>query len=210
MTQFRASSPILAVFLILAPACGDSSSDDGGPGNLEPPAECAITAPPSDFVYPAGPYGANVDDTFENLAPLDDCDGNAVQFGDVLAQSKLTLLSIGAGWCQPCIDETETLDAEIFREYCDQGLRVVQVLFQDEEAQPATKLFCSTWRDEFSLSFPVLADPLFETGKYFTDADSQTPINFLVDSSGKIIFKSVGDTAPTLPQEIERGLAAAQ
>lgn len=191
----------------LGPGCGSDDGDgDGDGGNLEPPAECALTAPPDDFVYPTGPFGTEVGDLFEDIE-LDDCDGNKIRFGDILAQSKVTLFNIGAGWCQPCVDETETLDAEIFRASCGQGLRVVQVLFQDQDAEPATKLFCSEWREQFTLSFPVLVDPLFATQKYFQSVESQTPINYLIDPTGTIRYKETGTPAGDLPQRIQSLLA---
>ena len=197
----------IALLALTGAGCGGDSDDDGGGGgDLVPPAGCELTRPPGDFVYPSGPYGTEVGEIFEDIE-LDDCDGNKVRFGDVLAQSELTLFNIGAGWCQPCVDETEALDAEIFRASCGQGLRVIQVLFQDQDAEPATKLFCSEWREQFSLSFPVLVDPLFATQKYFQSVESQTPINYLIDPTGTIRFKQTGTPAADLPQRIQALLA---
>lgn len=198
---------LILALAVVAPACGEDDSD-GGPNNgLEPPAECALTAPPDDWVYPSGPYGTEVGELFEDIT-LDDCDGNPVTFGDILGQSQLTLFNIGAGWCQPCVEESQKLDADVFRAFCGRGLRVVQVLFQDEDAEVATKLFCSDWRQQFSLSFPVLVDPLFATGKYFQSVQSQTPINFLIDTNGEIVFKETGTPAGDLPQRIDSMLSA--
>ncbi|MCG8425681.1 MAG: TlpA family protein disulfide reductase [Proteobacteria bacterium] len=203
-----ALSALVPAAALMSAACGDSSDSENGNGNdLEPPAECALAVPPDGWVYPAGPYGTELDDTFADLT-LDDCAGDSVVFGDVLGQSELTLFSIGAGWCEPCVDETKTLDAEIFRQFCGRGLRVVQALFQDGEGNPATKLFCSEWRREFSLSFPVVVDPLFELQDHFQSVDSQTPINYLIDRTGRIVFKSTGIPPADLPQRIDSLLPA--
>lgn len=185
---------------------GSNTSSDGGTVSLEPPAECALQDTPADWVYPAGPYGAEVGDTLKDFE-LEDCLGNKLRLGDLLSQSELVLFNIGAGWCEPCIAESETLDAEIFRNFCGQGLRVVQVLFEDEVSRPASKFFCSQWSDRFTLSFPVLVDPLFVTSEYFASVDSQTPINFLVAPSGEILFKEVGTPAADLPDRIDALLA---
>ena len=72
-------------------------------------------------------------------------------FGDILGQSELVLFNIGAGWCQPCVEESETLDTEIFRPFCSRGLRVVQVVFQDEDSRPSTSLFCNRWKQRFEM-----------------------------------------------------------
>ncbi len=194
-----------AIVTITLAGCGGSSDDSGadaGAVNLTPPAECALSAPPSSWQYPAGPYGTDVGDTFEDIT-LDDCDGAPVNFGDILGQSELTLFTIGAGWCEPCIEESETLDSEIFRSFCGRGLRVVQVLFQDDQSRAATGLFCQQWKERFEMSFPVLKDPLFETDRFFSDITAQTPVNVLVDSQGEIVFKEVGTPAADLPQRID-------
>ena len=122
-------------------------------------------------------------------------------FSDVLANSELVLFNVGAGWCQPCIEETRVLDDEVFRPFCARGLRVVQVLFQDEESGPATKLFCRQWRETFGLSFPVLVDPLFVTESYFDAA--QTPLNMLIDSEGTIRFRQTGTVPADLTERID-------
>lgn len=200
--MMRSSS--YAILVLVLAACGGGVGDSGadsGTASLTPPLECALDAPPMSWQYPAGPYGTDVGDTFENIT-LDDCDGAPVNFGDVLGQSELTLFSIGAGWCEPCIEESETLDSEIFREYCGRGLRVVQVLFQDDQSRAATGLFCQQWKERYALSFPVLKDPLFETDRFFSDITAQTPVNLLVNRQGEIIYKEVGTPAADLAQRI--------
>lgn len=193
----------LAILALFVPACssGDNNNPASDAGAIEPPAECALSEVPDGWQYPAGPYGAQVGDTFEDFT-LENCDGESVRFSDVLAQSEMVLFNIGAGWCEPCIEESKTLDTEIFREFCGRGLQVVQVLFQDELSRPATKLFCREWRERFGLSFPVLVDPTFQTSKYFESVLAQTPQNFIVSKTGEIVFKETGTPAADLPIRI--------
>lgn len=200
------SISFLVLFLALAAlaACGSEATDDA-PIDLEPPAECVLGEVSDDWQYPAGPYGQDVGDILEDFR-LQNCDGEDVRFSDILSQAELVLFNIGAGWCLPCIEETETLDGEIFREHCPRGLRVVQVLFEDEQSRPSTSLFCQNWREGFGLSFPVLKDPLFTTSKYFESVQSQTPINFLVAPNGEIVFKSTGAPPNDLAQIIDQML----
>ncbi len=206
LTSMRMRAAIVLGVTSVLGACGSGESgddSDGGIANIEPPAECALTGPPPGWTYPSGPYGQEVGDVFENLT-LDDCDGNPVTFGDILSESELVLFNIGAGWCAPCIEESEKLDANVFRAYCGRGLRVIQVLFEDDQSRPATKFFCNEWRSRYTLSFPVVVDPLFKTEKYFSSVQSQTPVNFLIDSSGTIVFKETGTPAAELPQRIDQ------
>ncbi len=121
----------------------------------------------------------------------------------VLDQAELTLVNVGARWCQPCIEETETLDSEIFAPFCGRGLRVVQLMFQDEESERATSLFCNEWRSQFQLNFPVLYDPLFTANQYFESVQAETPLNFLVSPSGEILYKEVGTPAGDLATRID-------
>ena len=130
--------------------------------------------------------------TFADFS-LEDCDGKTVAFGAVLSGAQLVLLSVGAGWCQPCIEETAGLEALSGR-FCARGLRIVQVLFQDEQSRPATKLFCGQWRARFGLTFPVLADALF-TMQQHLQAD-QTPLTVLVDRRAVVRYRVTG-VAPT-------------
>lgn len=115
---------------------------------------------------------------------MHDCDGNLVRFGDILAARELVFLSVGAGWCQPCIDEAAKLELGFHRQYCDRGLGVVQILFQDDSGGPATKHFCKEWRESYGLTFPVPVDPLFVTGAFFDG--STAPLNVLVNKEGVI------------------------
>ena len=201
---------VLLAAVVPMTACGDSSSDDNADAQTipDPPAECELGAPPDGWTYPAGPYGADVGDKFEDIT-LRNCQNEDVQFSDILAQSKLVLFSIGAGWCEPCIEESKTLDAEIFRRFCPRDFQVVQVLFQDAGSQRPTTKFCSEWSARFGLSFTVLIDPVFDndtTRKYFTDVAAQTPINFLINQEGEIVFKEVGTPANDLPLRVEEFL----
>jgi len=185
-------------------ACGSDSGGDGdGDGDFvpSPPAGCELSAP-GQTNYPPGPYGTDVGDTIADVS-LQDCDGNTLSLGDVIAQAPLTLFNVGAGWCQPCIEETETIDVEIFSEFCGRGLRVVQVMFQDEESRAATSLFCKDWRSRYKLNFPVLYDPLFQTNQYFESVQAETPLNFLVDGNGEIVFKEFGTPAGDLNTRID-------
>lgn len=166
------------------------------------PESCELREITDGFSYPEGPYGSQVSDRLADFT-LKDCDGNDVSFGQILSQSELVLLNVGAGWCGPCIEETRVMEEEVFQPFCRQGLRIVQVLFQDIDALPTTSLFCQQWRDEYSLTFPVLRDPLFTVESYFDDHLTQTPLNFLIDRDGVIRYREEGVAPDDLATQIE-------
>lgn len=149
----------------------------------------AASEPPAGWSYPSSVTGTGVGETFPDLQ-LDDCDGQAVSIPAQFADSELTLFTLAAGWCQSCRVETELIMAEVHEPFCGNGLRIVQVLFQDNAGLPATKFFCKQWRSQYGLTFPVLVDPLFLTEELL--GDGETPLNLLVDRSGTIIFRQTG------------------
>ena len=199
-----AAATVCASALVVACGASDDPGVSAGDASAAPlpPSECAVEAAPNDWSFPQGPYGTEVGDRMADFT-LDDCDGDPVRFGDILAGSQLVLVNIGAGWCEPCVEETETLDSDIFRRFCGRGLGVSQVLFQDTKSRPASKLFCSQWRQQYQLSFPVVVDPLFTTEDFFESVQSQTPINVLVDSAGEIVFRSTGAPPADLAERID-------
>ena len=173
-----------------APACG-------GPG-----ASCDLDPTPACFAYPDGPYGINEGDVIERIA-LRDCDGQDVGLEQLLSQSELTLVNVGAGWCVPCIEETRRMEEELHQRFCGRGLRIVQILFEDDRVEPVTSLYCSAWQERFGLTFPVLRDPAFTTSSLFDDHLTQTPLNLLVTPDGLIVHREVGTDGGGLAATID-------
>lgn len=204
MKNHRSLSPrsfAIATALVATACQGTAGAEAACGSGAEPPAICQSSGATTS-TYPPGPYGISVGDRFEDFE-LEDCDGEPVRFSDLMADAELVMFNVGAGWCKPCIDESETLDCDIFVPFCGRGLRVVQVLFQKEDGLPATKLFCKQWRERFGLSFPVVVDPTFATAKYFQDPSSQTPLTLLVDKEGTIVFREVGEPSGDLDLRID-------
>jgi peroxiredoxin len=175
---------------------GGLGGDDAGPGG----AVCSYAAPDPDFVYPAGPYGVQVGDV---LAPFSyqDCDGKPVTLAEVLSQGDVVLFNVATGWCPRCTAETSKIETALHQAYCARGLRIVQVLTEDAQSNPASASFCAEWRARYGLTYPVLIDPGHTTAPYF--AGGAQPLNLLVDRLGVIRYRSVGVQAQGLPAAIE-------
>lgn len=189
---------LICSMLTISAGCDAGGGEAGGDGFG---GACPAPVVPAGWEYPAGPYGSVEGEVFADFA-LEDCDGNPVAFGDVLGGAELVLFNVGAGWCQPCIAETAQLEERIHEPYCHDGLRIVQILFQDGQGLPATKFFCKQWREEHGLTFPVLVDPLFTMETYFNLG--QTPLNLLIDRDGVIRYRSVGEEPANLPIIIDQ------
>lgn len=91
---------------------------------------------------------------------LQDCEGSEHTFEALAAEREALVLAIGAGWCVPCQEDAPVLDAF---QADHEELRVVSVLVEDRDADPATRRFCSEWTEDYRISHLVLVDPAFMT-----------------------------------------------
>lgn len=206
-------------------ACDSGGSGDAGPGSGEPLDESRLdrTAQAEAGGYP-GPgdngYGIELGERVENFT-LKNCDKEDVEFAEFFQKrndsfgdyNRAILLSIGAGWCEPCKEETGELMPEIYEPLHDQGVEIVQVLFQDDAAELPTSQFCEQWRDETFdqvLEFPLLLDQTFDwADDYFVDdPQSATPITLLLDANGNIRWKVVGQNPPDTLEQVQLVLAS--
>lgn len=195
--MWRVPRARIALALVLAGCVADAPPECGGA-----PEACALGETPACFAYPEGPYGIDEGEVLADFELLD-CDGASTSMGQLLSQSELVLFNVGAGWCLPCIEETRHLEADLNHRFCGRGLRIVQVLFQDDELEPVTSLYCRDWRERFGLTFPVLRDPLFTTMSLFEDHTAQTPLNLLVTPDGTIVHREVGTDGAGLAERID-------
>jgi hypothetical protein len=178
-------------------ALPDSSTDDVLPGDTDA----------EGCVYPDVTYGTLVGRGFEPFT-LDQCDGTPFDFvQDGFCDSSMTVISIAAGWCPPCIVESRQLSARITEHYREQRVRVVQVLVQDEDYRAPDLAYCEAWVSRFSLTNIEVIDPAQVTQIYFPD--NALPSTIIVDDEGIIQFRENGatDGLTSLRAAIERLLA---
>jgi len=179
----KALATFLVTLVIVPVVGGCSSGSDGGDSatTAADPATCATAAQPFGTDPAANEFFPDVEWTA--------CDGAKVTVADVRCDARLTVISIGAGWCEPCRLEAPLLEAAKAK-WADRGVRVVQVLFQDVTSQPATTLFCRQWQQEFDLSIDVYVDPVARSLDPFDDFD--TPTSFALDRDGRVLWVEVG------------------
>jgi hypothetical protein len=184
---------------LLLASCGQ----EGEPSPVDCREALALYRGAGPCEVPEGPYGTEVGERFAPLS-LSDCDGEDLALDALLCDpaTRLVLFTVGAGWCQPCIEETRYLVQSGFHlAYADRGLRIVQVLYEDEDAKRATRTFCRQWQEAYGMCFPVLVDPLFVTSAYFDR--SATPVNMLIDRDAVIRYKVTAQNPADLEANVE-------
>jgi len=125
----------------------------------------------------AGGTGTETGEAIRAIA-VTDCDGSPVAVSDVLSQSKLLLISLAAGWCAPCREEQDELQA-LFDKYGKCGLEVVVILTDpDVPGEALSSAFCNTWVGQYELTVRVWADRLRELKDFI--GPGGLPVNMLV------------------------------
>ena len=140
---------------------------------------------------PSAPYGTRVTSKFRPLT-LNQCDGTPYSiYNEDFCAVRFTVINIAAGWCNPSRLETAQFTA-LNAEYSVQGVRLLQVMFQDESYGAASGAYCQAWVDEFGLTNVELNDPTQSTQIYFPAGS--LPATLIIDSTGTIVFREYGMT----------------
>lgn len=154
--------------------------------------------------YPTTGYGSGYGAKLEPFT-LPQCDGTPYSFlNEDYCESTLTVISIAAGWCMPCMRESEQLTANVVRPYADRGVRVLQVLVQDPDYNAPDEDFCNEWVDRYNLENIELRDAANVVGIYFPGGS--LPSTLIVDNEGTIRFYEQGasDGLVTLTRRIDQ------
>ena len=168
----------------------DAADGDGGvadAGGLLPDGGLSCAAS-----VPSAGYGTLVGEKFGPLV-LDRCDGTSYSIydEDFCSPTRFTVISIAAGWCNPCRYESSQLPA-LNADYAPRGVRLVQVMFQDETYHAASGAYCQAWVDEYGLTNVELNDPSQLTQIYFPAGS--LPATLIIDSTGTIVFRQYSTT----------------
>jgi hypothetical protein len=176
--------------------------------------------------YPAGPYGSDEGEIAGNVCVRGWHDPKQAEYAeDALGklcfsdfwdpeatQHSLLLINTSALWCTACRSEyggTQSRpslgDAVKLRH--ERGLRVLGVLFQDAQRNPATSTNAALWASTFEVGFPFGFDEPFAMGQ-FADPILQ-PFNMVLDTrTMRIVLTLQGDDPETLWPTIDERLAS--
>jgi hypothetical protein len=207
----------------------DSASSDGsagspssaGSGNVSPGGSASVAGP--DYQkqdYPAGPYGNGVGSTLENFGFLgwrdpvaSNYDQNAleeVRLGDFYDPDgskniKLIWINASAVWCTVCRAEMMDIrDNEVNATFKPRGVQLIVTLFEDNKSGPAKPLDLHNWgnQDQYAIDFPLLLDPGFKLGAFFTS--DATPLNMLVDARTMRVLNATMGYSLDYWQQVDR------
>jgi len=112
---------------------------------------------------------------------LPDLSGRVIRMRDL--RGKVVVLNLWTTWCPPCVQEMPTLE-RLHGEMSDEDL-VVLAVSQDEKPD-----LVRPWIEKRAFTFPVLLDPLAETGHAL--GVSGYPETFVVDRQGTIVHHHIG------------------
>ena len=153
--------------------------------------------------YPEGPYGSAEGSVIKNHEMIN-TDGAPYSLMDNIfsdEEASLVLLTTGAEWCTACIEEQPILEA-FYNEYKNDGLRIVEVLFEDINFEPADSENAQNWKTANNVSYDVVADPDFSFEIY--QDRSLTPLVMLVEVNTMIILKMTSGFDETLFEALVR------
>jgi len=106
------------------------------------------------------------------------------------------MISVHAGWCSVCKEQSLTLMADIVRPYASQGLRVAMVIFEDANHngdRDSLITYSCGYKSRYGFTFPVLIDPGVRVmAPYFRPTEAGTPLNMLLDRDMVIRYKVEG------------------
>lgn len=192
---------------------GMSPAEPSGGGNQASGGSSGSGVPAPSYQrldYPAGPYGVGVGAVIEDLAFLgwrdpvasgyDPGKFDTVRLSEFYnpdgARSDIKLIWINASavWCTVCRAEMKDIKTQdINAVYRARGLQLVETLFEDNDSLPAKPVDLKSWGElpAHDIKFPLLLDPGFKLGAYFTS--DATPLNMLVDArSMRIVDATMG------------------
>jgi len=201
----------LLLVALAALGCG-TNRPEIPPELLQPAGSC------NSGLYPAGPYGIEVDSTAQNFcfqgwARPDTTEHTQASLQDLAFSTfhdetgeryELLLVNSAAVWCSVCRSEHEDLPAR-HEEFGPRGLVIFSALFQDAKAEPAKFDDLKVWVETFDTPFPMVLDPAFQLGAYASPETA--PLNLLIDArTMKILQKYVGDQSTLLWDFVETEL----
>lgn len=176
-------------------SAGSAGTSTAGPTDGEP------SAPVGGYVkrdYPEGPYGTGVGATLEDFAFLGWHDPVAADYDaskleqvnlseyydpDGSKGIKLIWINASAVWCSVCRTEMREIKSNaVHATFAPQGVQMLVTLFEDNRSGPAKPSDLHNWgiAPEHSIDFPLVLDPGFKLGSFFTS--DATPLNMLVDA----------------------------
>ncbi len=117
--------------------------------------------------------------------------GDSVRLADL--RGKAVLLNVWATWCIPCRKELPELQA-LHTKLASRGLQVVGVSVDEGNDDAAVRDFAH----EFGITYRIVRDP--HELVYNAFAIPGVPASFLIDRTGKVVWRHLGPFTATDPE----------
>lgn len=122
-------------------------------------------------------------------------DGNTIRLSEL--KGKVVVLNFWSSWCYPACWNEAPLWKQAWETYRDDGLVLIGIAFQDQEAK------IREFVQRFNKTFPIGLDPgskiSIDYGVY------GVPETFFIDREGRIAYKNIGEiNRVTIQREIEK------
>lgn len=141
---------------------------------------------------------------FGNIAvSFTETDSNGIEFTLESLKGKVILLNFSAMWCGPCRAEVPHL-LELYNKYKEQGLEIVQCIFQDEDGNPADIDDLARWIKEFGCPYIVINDP--DSSSVNTYNFQAIPFNIVIDRDFVIQYVAEGFDLDEIRRKITQNL----
>ncbi len=147
---------------------------------------------------PSGVVGYSVADTAADFTEIGS-DGTPISLEDY--RGKVIVISFGAMWCGPCRSEVPEL-VELYSTYKDQGLVVMECVYQDEDSNSADLSDLARWMSEFGITYPVFGDDDRSTVDSW--GFNSIPYNVVIDRNFVIRAIIIGYVAGSLERNITK------
>ena len=141
-------------------------------------------------------------------ATLYTCDAQPFDLLQYVASNDVTYITFGALWCTACQKEVATINSEVVEHFDGQKVGVLQILVEDQLAEPPTEFGCVSWEDSLDPQFTILTDLDQATlPQHFPDGISILPYHLIVTSDGSIRYDALGPMTADLQKLLEPWLS---
>ena len=144
-------------------------------------------------------------DTFEFEFP--DPNGVAVSLADEKFDGKVVLVTIAGTWCPNCNDEARFM-APLYREFRDQGLEVVALMFEHFEDHETAAQQVREFRDKFDIEYDTLIAGISDKTEAAKSLPALSavlayPTSIFIDRGGRVRQIHTGFSGPGTGEHYE-------
>lgn len=150
---------------------GDANGAGGAGGSTESTTTTETPTPTVECVYPTmgfstKPGGVMPNHTWQGYVneSMEVADVAMSDYYDCAGQQGINglLIDVSATWCGTCQEEAKTLSAKMKNEWEALGIRVLTLMIEDAQSNPATIETALQWKQQYKLTTTTVgADPQF-------------------------------------------------